>query len=96
MSEVHLIENPAKFIRDSGLLFEINCKIFRPLGLVLAVTTDDSDNEEGKFYILDCQNEYGDRLFPPEAFNEGKEKFDKFAKERKEYLEKRHMTPCSN
>jgi hypothetical protein len=36
-----IVDNPARLLLDSGLLFAINCEILHPLGLALFVNVED-------------------------------------------------------
>lgn len=88
MSNIKYLENPAQFLLDNGLLFEINRTVLHPHGLALAVTTDE-DTTAIVTSIWDYQDEEGGMAFSPDTFKEGQEKYSKFLEERKEKLEKR-------
>jgi hypothetical protein len=77
-----IIENPANFLVDSGLLFEINRRILHPLGLALCVTTSEEEipNEgpSSTFSILDAREDPEGWCFEDDTYLEGKAKLDAF------------------
>jgi hypothetical protein len=69
----------ARFLLDSGLLFDINRQILHPIGLALAVGIDD----EGRTHfdgLIDSDDPEG-YSFGPADFKEGKKKLRKFYKD---------------
>jgi hypothetical protein len=79
MSEIKYVKAPIKFLIDSGLLFEINRQILHPLGLAMAVVTDESeDTETGQIMIWDARDEKEGVLYEPSTFVHGVEKINAF------------------
>lgn len=76
------IKNSARFVLDTGLLFEINRKVLHPLGLALCVELDEDSNTKVVFGdIYDSRDDPEGFIFSPESFLDGKEKFDKYMEE---------------
>jgi hypothetical protein len=74
------IENPVEFLRDNGILFEMNRQVLHPLGLELRFELD----ENGKITEINLfdNREVAQPLgFTPEAFNEGREKYEAYLNE---------------
>ena len=74
------IENPVQFLRDNGILFEINRQVLHPLGLELHFEL----NEEGRITAIDLLDNRAipePIFFPPEAFNEGRAKYEDYLAE---------------
>ncbi|HSM07037.1 MAG TPA: hypothetical protein VK858_20590 [Longimicrobiales bacterium] len=74
------IENPVQFLRDHGILFEINRQVLHPLGLELHFEL----NEEGRITGIDLLDNRAipePIFFPPEAFNEGRSKYEEYLAE---------------
>lgn len=71
------VDNPGRFLCDSGLLFEINSKVLHPLGLSLAVQLDDNDKTVS-FNIYDYRNSEGGVAFSKEALEIGLSKLKKY------------------
>jgi hypothetical protein len=83
------IKNEAKFLLDSGLLFEINRTILHKFGLALAVGIDNDNRKKVKIQgVLETDDGEG-WVFDEDSFNDGKEKFEKFTKENSERLKSR-------
>lgn len=78
MSEIKRIENAAGFLRDNGLLFEINRMILHPLGLALEI----QENEPGEFSFTNRLWDYRDDpegiLYANQTFNEGEARYRQF------------------
>jgi hypothetical protein len=60
----------AKFLLDSGLLFEINRRVLHPLGLALEVVVED-DGTAKLGQLWDCRTDPEGILYTDEAFAEG-------------------------
>lgn len=73
---VKYMENPAEFLINSGLLFEINRLVLHPYGLALAVS--EGEGNEGKISLWDCRDDAEGVLFSTEAFAKGKEKLHNY------------------
>jgi hypothetical protein len=80
MSNLPRIDKPAHFLKDQGILFEINRQVLHPLGLELALTCDD-DGELVRLEILDNRSVEGPIFFPADAFEEGRQKFEQYMDE---------------
>lgn len=77
---IKYLEDPAKFLLDSGLLFRINRDILHPFGLALEVRM----NLEGKWElggIWDYRDSPAGMLFDDTALIEGEEKYQKFLRQ---------------
>lgn len=71
------VEDPGRFLLDSGLLFEINRKILHPLGMALeAVVEDDGLSRIGGLW--DYRSDPEGILYDDTTFAEGRGKFDLF------------------
>ena len=69
----------AKYLYETGLLFEINRKVLHPLGLALSVECDDETDEvKGFAYLWDSTADPEGIRFSPESFMEGFEKLKKY------------------
>jgi hypothetical protein len=75
------VENPGKFLVDTGLLFEINRKILHPLGLALAVILGE-DSKTVEFSVWDLRTDPEGIIFSKESFEQGIEKLAKYMEER--------------
>ncbi|MEJ2539246.1 MAG: hypothetical protein P8188_04645 [Gemmatimonadota bacterium] len=71
------IENPVEFLKDHGILFEINRQVLHPLGLELHFHLDD----DGRITGIDLEDNRGipqPICFTPEAFHEGRSKYEEY------------------
>jgi hypothetical protein len=75
--DIKYIENPEKFLVESGLLFEINRRILHPLGLALFIEEDEKGHYE-LGGILDCRSDPEGILYDETAFQAGHEKLNRF------------------
>lgn len=73
------IEDAAKFLHDSGLLFEINRAVLHPRGLALRVTVNDDENDTKFGVIYDYRD--GSIVFGEQLFNEGEKKLNRYMDE---------------
>lgn len=74
------IADPVQFLIDNGILFEINRQVLHPLGLELHFHL----NEEGRITGIDLEDNRPSPepiYFSPEAFEEGREKFQRYMAE---------------
>jgi len=71
----------AKFLLESGLLFQINRTFLHPLGLALEVEIDKKTDEVKFGGIWDCRDEPKGILFSENAFKEGYRKWKKFSRQ---------------
>jgi hypothetical protein len=74
------IDNPEKFLADSGLLFRINQTILHPLGLALQVTLDDDGSGAG-FAVIDIRDDPEGCVFAEDPFEHGTSKYFKYMQE---------------
>lgn len=72
----------AKFLLDTGLLFEINRCVLHPLGLAICVQADETEENWQIGGLWDCQNDPEGISFSPEALAEGFAKLEKYLAER--------------
>ena len=80
------IPDPATFLVDSGLLFEINRRILHPLGLALAVEVPDegtplSGELSSLISVLDVREDPEGFCFSDESCLQGKAKLEAFLEE---------------
>ena len=71
------IENPVEFLRENGILFEINRQVLHPLGLELDFVQDDEGGITG-IELEDNRDQPDPIGFPPEAFNEGRDRYEDY------------------
>lgn len=65
-------EAAARFLYQSGLLFEINRRVLHPLGLALEIQQDDEDSDKIGFGGLwDYRNDPEGLYFDAESFDSG-------------------------
>lgn len=80
---VTYMTNPAEFLVESGLLFELNRRILHPLGLALAVRLADepgADTDSTVAMIWDNRSDPEGIVFADETFAEGLTKLAKYMK----------------
>lgn len=89
--ELKFIEDPTSFLIDSGLLFEVNRRLFHPLGLALAINKNPKDKEQAEVYLWDCRDDKEGLVFSEETFKDGKDKFSAYlAKEGGSFINGRY------
>lgn len=74
------IENPVQFLRDNGILFEMNRQVLHPLGLELEFVL----NEEGRLTsidLLDNRESLHPIAFSAETFQEGRAAYEEYLNE---------------
>jgi hypothetical protein len=74
------IENPVEFLRNNGILFEMNRQVLHPLGLEFQIHMDDEGRITG-IELLDNRDNPQPIFFPPERYSEGREKYEAYLKE---------------
>lgn len=74
------IDNPVQFLIDNGLLFEINRQVLHPLGLELHLRLNDENRLVG-IDLLDNRPSPEPIYFSPEAFEEGRQKYERYMAE---------------
>lgn len=90
MAKVKKIKDAAAFLRDAGLIFEINRKILHPLGLALEIKIEDDGTE--KFGDLwDCRGDSEGIIYNDECFKSGLKKFQVYMKEQGNNILKSRM-----
>jgi hypothetical protein len=78
-NEPKQIKDPISFLRETGLLFEINRKILHPYGLALAVyPSDDPEVEVGSISIMDSRDEKEGYLYGEDTYLSGLSKISEF------------------
>lgn len=91
MTEVKYVPTPSKFLRDSGLLYEINRVVLHPLGLALAVDGDSGAGPNqvvaSMFWLLDERDDPEGWVY--EDTSDGKAKRDKYYEENLKKLQER-------
>lgn len=75
--DIKYLQNPEKFLIESGLLFEINRRVLHPLGLALQINIDDAGNY---FFggIRDYRDDPEGVMYDETTFQAGLEKLNKF------------------
>lgn len=74
------IEEAAKFLHDTGLLFEINRQVLHPLGLALEVNVmDDGQITFGR--VWDCRADPEGILFDEDTLRDGYQKHQAYMAE---------------
>lgn len=81
MSKPKKIKEAAAFLRDAGLLFEINRKILHPLGLALEIVIND-DGTEAFGEIWDSRDDPEGIIYADDCYESGLKKFKVYMKER--------------
>lgn len=74
------IENPGGFLKDHGILFEINRQILHPIGMELRFDVDD-EGELRNVKLLDNRSVGEPIYFSPEDFLAGRAKYEQYLKE---------------
>jgi len=74
------IENPVEFMRNNGILFEMNRQVLHPLGLELHFHLDENGKITG-IDLLDNRENPDPIFFSPEAYTEGRETYEVYLKE---------------
>lgn len=80
------IKDPAKFLVDTGLLFEINRAVLHPFGIAMAVTVQDDGSYETSFSLLDDRADPEGWVFDAATFAEGEAKYAAFGKAERERI----------
>lgn len=81
-------EAAAKFLRENGLLFEINRQVLHPLGLALEIVVeidDDTGEETGVVSMggmWDYRMDHEGIFFAPESFKSGEAKYNAYIRRR--------------
>ena len=80
ITKVKKIKDVAAFLRDAGLIFEINRKILHPLGMALEITIND-DGSEDFGDLWDCRNDPEGIIYAKDCFESGIKKFNTYMEE---------------
>lgn len=75
------IDEPARFLVENGLLFEINRQVLHPLGLQLDVEAAD-DGATCELVLEDNRASPDPIYFTAERFEEGRRKYEAYLQER--------------
>lgn len=75
------VTNPATFLLESGLFFEINRQVLHPFGLSIELAAENEGQPNGAFRIVDARDEAEGVVYGPEAFADGFEKLNLFLEE---------------
>lgn len=90
---MRFIENPSKFLIDSGLLFEINRRILHPFGLALSMEmrkdNEDEPSSEFNVKVWDCTADPEGITFQTDTFKAGWAKYQAFRKNHRQRLGQR-------
>lgn len=84
MSEPKYIKNPIEYLRNTGLLFEINRQVLHPLGLALSVQLPEDGEQESEIGIINIWDSTDDPegiVYGAKTFLSGLEKFQKYMDE---------------
>lgn len=74
------IENPVQFLRDHGILFEVNRQVLHPLGLELRFEM----NDEGRITDIVLSDNRGSAdpiYFTPDAFEQGRSAYEEYLRD---------------
>jgi hypothetical protein len=73
MEDIKYVKDPSKFLRDSGLLFEINRQVLHPFGLALAVLEkpDSPSGEVAEILLWDYRDEKEGVVYGTDTFVSG-------------------------
>lgn len=71
------IEDPVEFLRDAGILFEINRQVLHPLGLELEFRLDE-DGGIAEMELQDNRDRPDAISFSAEEFNEGRSRYEDY------------------
>ena len=71
------IDNPVEFLRDNGILFEINRQVLHPLGLEVDVHVDE-DGVITEVELVDNRDGSDAICFTAEEFNEGRARYEDY------------------
>lgn len=80
MTTLPTVDKPAHFLKDQGILFEINRQVLHPLGLELALVCDEG-GELVRLELFDNRDRPGSIHFTTEAFQEGRHKYEQYMSE---------------
>lgn len=83
------IKGSARMLVDSGLLFEINRTILNKFGLMLVVDQDLKNKKQLAIVGLYSSEDPEGFIIDEDAFNLGKEKFEKFVRKNQDKLDAR-------
>lgn len=84
---VEYVENPAKRLKETGLLFELNRKILHPFGMAI------TESESGTIELIECHNDDEGIVYDEEVYISASKAFsDFFSKEGEALLEARKET----
>lgn len=78
MSEIKYIKNPIQFLRDSGLLFEINRTLLHPLGIAMSVQLPlegEENTKDGVISLWDSTDDPEGIVYGHETFLSGAERY---------------------
>jgi len=83
------IDNPVEFLRENGILFEINRQVLHPLGLAVDVRLDDSGGI-AEVELTDNRDHPDAICFSAEEFNDGRSRYgDYLAARGRQNIQKR-------
>lgn len=71
------IDNPVQFLRENGILFEINRQVLHPLGLEVDVRLDPS-GAIAEVELADNRDQPDAICFTAEEFNEGRARYEDY------------------
>lgn len=81
MAKIKKLDNPVKYLYDSGLLFAINHQLLHPLGLAFDIIVDEKTGEVELGGVWDYRDHPEGILFKDETLIHGMEKLSKFMEE---------------
>lgn len=81
MTDPKYLSNPIGFLRESGLLFEINRQVLHPFGLALAVTPGEDEDEAGEIRLMDSREDPEGIVYAEETFSSGFQRLNLFLEE---------------
>lgn len=85
------IDNPVEFLRENGILFEINRQVLHPLGLEVDVRLDEH-GDIAEVELTDNRDQPEAICFTAEEFNEGRARYEDYLDARgRENIRKRRQ-----
>ena len=76
------IKDPIKFLRETGLLFEINRQVLHPFGLAMGVQPEgDPEDAVGKICLFDSRDDEEGFVYSPDTYVEALARLNNFLEE---------------
>lgn len=78
--DVKYVENPARRLKENGLLFELNRKILHPFGMAI------TESESGSIELIECKNDNEGIVYDEEVYISASKAFSDFFRREGEAL----------